>query len=215
MERKNNDRRKKSDNAPNVWGIKEIVNVSLFGVLTGVMLFIGAFATVFNEVFSMIFSGPVGVLLAAPVYVMMVRRVDRFGVTSIAAIFIGLLFTLMGGYWYVFPWYVVVGVVVDVLWLRTPDMRRKAWNIIFSWGVFGTLYVFSTLIPIWVEGDKYFESQKTTRGVSESYVQAYQDYWTNSTWVIIIHLVALCASVLGAWFGTRMMRKHFEKASVL
>ena len=197
------------------WGVKEIVNAALFSVLTGAMLMVGAMFTVFNDAFAMIFSGPVGVLFAAPVYVLLVRRVDRFGVTTVFGALFGVFIALTKGDLLLSLWYIVFAVLIDVIFVRTPAQRRKSGTVIGAWGMWSVVYVFGTLIPVFKDKQKYFDAMEQSQNYTAEYIAAFEHYWMNPMWVAIILVISLVFGVLGAWFGTRMTRKHFEKAGVL
>lgn len=197
------------------WGVKEIINAVLFSVLTLAITFVGAALTIFHDVFALIFSGPAGVLLAAPVYVLMVRRVNRFGVTTVLGILFALLVGLMQGEPWAFAWYIVSGILIDVIFLRTATARTKPLNVIGAWGVWSLIYVFSTLLPILRDKEGYMQSMREGARYTAEYIASFEQYWLNPLWVAIILAITFACGALGAWFGTRMTRKHFEKAGVL
>lgn len=197
------------------WGVKEIINAALFSILTLVVTFVAAALTVFNDTFAMIFSGPAGVLLAGPVYVLLVRRVNRFGVTTVLGVLFALFVGLMQGDPWSFVWYIVFGILIDVIFLRTERARTKPLNLIGAWSVWSLIYVFSTLLPIIRNKDAYFQAMREGTRYTAEYIAAFAHYWMNPMWVGIILAISVACGALGAWFGTRMTRKHFEKAGVL
>ncbi|MBR5951095.1 MAG: MptD family putative ECF transporter S component [Actinomycetaceae bacterium] len=199
----------------NGWGIKEIVNVVLFGVLTGVLLMLGATFTIFNDAIAMIFSGPVGVLLAAPVFVLMVRRVDRFGVATVFGVLFGVFIALAKGDLLLSVYYIFFAVLMDVIFLRKREQRRKSGNVIGAWSLWSLAYVFGTLIPVFKDKQKYFDAMEQSPNYTDEYIAAFEHYWMNPVWVGIILAISVAFGALGAWFGARMTRKHFEKAGVL
>lgn len=197
------------------WGVKEIINAVLFSVLTLIITFVAAALTVFHDVFALIFSGPVGCLLAAPVYVLMVRRVNRFGVTTVLGVLFALFVGLMQSDPWSFVWYIVFGVLIDLIFLRTSSQRTKSGAVIGAWSMWSLIYVFSTLLPILRDKEGYMQSMREGTRYTAEYIASFEQYWLNPLWVGIILAISVICGALGAWFGTRMTRKHFEKAGVL
>ncbi len=75
----------------------------------------------------MVASGAAAVLLAAPVYMLMVRCVNRLGMTAVFTTIAALLLCTMGNMLFMLPFYVVGGLALDLVFLRTPRQRQSLW----------------------------------------------------------------------------------------
>ena len=73
-----------------MWGVKEVVTAVLFSALMIVVMFVVGSVTMLGVDFSMLFMAATYVLVVAPLYMLMVMRVNRFGVTAFAG-FLGAL----------------------------------------------------------------------------------------------------------------------------
>lgn len=89
------------------WGVKEVVTAALMSVLIILLMFFGAALTLFDTKFSMVASGGLGVFLAAPVFMLMVLRVNRCGIMTVFTTLTSLVFCTMGNYVYMIPFYIV------------------------------------------------------------------------------------------------------------
>ena len=154
--------------------------------------------------------------MAATIYVLMVRRVNKFGVTTVLGVVFGLFvaFASSQGRFGIL-WFVFFGFLIDAIFLRTPESRSKRGNIIAAWSVWSFIYVFSTLIPIIKDSEKYLEAMKQSASYSAEYIASFTHFWYNPLWVALILAISVAVGALGAYFGTKMAKKHFEKAGVL
>ena len=94
--------------------------------------------------FSMLFMAATYVLVVAPLYMLMVMRVNRFGVTAFYACVMALVYLMFGNLWYMLPFYLVGGLAIDALFLRTAAQRAKPNRIVAAWATFSALYSLSS-----------------------------------------------------------------------
>jgi len=165
--------------------------------------------------FSMLFMAATYVLVVAPLYMLMVMRVNRFGVTAFYACVMALVYLMFGNLWYMLPFYLVGGLAIDALFLRTAAQRAKPNRIVAAWATFSALYSLSSIIPILVNLQGYLQELAEVRMMGEEYVNAYLKYYGNAEWIVFIVALTAFAGFLGALVGKRLMRKHFLKAGVI
>jgi energy-coupling factor transport system substrate-specific component len=103
------------------WGIKEVITTILFSVLIIVLMFMASGLTMLNVDFGLIFSTAIACFIAGPVFVLMTLRVRKFGSTIFLAVVTALVFCLAGNYWYMIPFYLALGVLVDLVMMRPKD----------------------------------------------------------------------------------------------
>lgn len=197
------------------WTVKEIITTLLLSLLCVAVCMGGAMITMVNPYTAMYLSGGVGVFLAAPVYMLLERRVDRFGTFTtlmliMSSLFLArsLVFTIM------IPFYVVVGFGIEWLFLRRPQDRRSVKNLSINWVVFSVLYLLSTYIPMLVQADAYIQEYQS-QGMSQEFINAFISTYTNPVLAgVIVIITALCAFG-GTLVGSKMLRKHFERSGAL
>ncbi len=197
------------------WGVREVVTAALLSALTVAIMFAGAMLTMFSYDFAMVASGGAGVFLSAPVFMLMVRRVDRFGVTCVFATIAALLFCTMGNMLFMLPFYVVGGLLLDLVFLRTPKQRQSPWWATGAWTTFSGLYLLSTLIPYLGNMDAYVAQAVAERGFDQGYVDAFFKYYGNPAWIVAIMLITMVVGFLGCLIGRALMKRHFERAGAL
>ena len=79
-----------------MWGVKEVVTAVLFSALMIVVMFVVGSVTMLGVDFSMLFMAATYVLVVAPLYMLMVMRVNRFGVTAFYACVMALVYLMFG-----------------------------------------------------------------------------------------------------------------------
>ncbi|WP_072499788.1 MptD family putative ECF transporter S component [Olsenella phocaeensis] len=197
------------------WGVREVVTAALLSALTVVIMFVGSMLTMFSYDFAMVASGGAAVFLAAPVYMLMVRRVNRLGVTTVFTTVAALLFCTMGNMLFMLPFYVLGGLLLDLVCLRTQRQRQNPWWATASWTAFSGLYLLSTLIPYLGNMDAYVSQTMLERGLDQSYADAFFKYYGNPVWVVAIMIATMVVGFLGCLVGRTLMKRHFERAGAL
>ena len=124
-----------------MWGVKEVVTAVLFSALMIVVMFVVGSVT----------------MLGVDLYMLMVMRVNRFGVTAFYACVMALVYLMFGNLWYMLPFYLVGGLAIDALFLRTAAQRAKPNRIVAAWATFSALYSLSSIIPILVNLQGYLQ----------------------------------------------------------
>ncbi len=196
------------------WGIKEVITTVLLSVLIIVLQLAVASLSVFSIDFSMVASTALACFVAAPVFMLMTMRVRKFGTTIILAALTSLAFCAMGNYWYMVPFYLAGGLVVDLMLLK-QEWRIDPNRVCLAWTVYSAMYVASSLLPIAINVNAYVEEATTVRMLDQSYIDAYLFYFGQVEWIVGIVALTALGGFLGSLLGKRMTRKHFEKAGVL
>jgi energy-coupling factor transport system substrate-specific component len=197
------------------WGVKEVVTAVLFSALIIVIqISIAAISTINIDV-SMVASTAISSFAVAPLYFLMIMRVNRFGTTIFLAGLTSLAFCLMGNYWYMIPFYFAGGLIIELLFLRTPALRSKPNCVVGAWTTYSSLYVLSSIIPIYVNLTAYIQETLEVRQVGQAYIDAYLKYYTSWEWLVGIVAITAIGGLLGALVGKRLMKKHFAKAGAI
>ena len=196
------------------WGIKEIITTVLFSVLMIVLMLGAGGLSMFSADFALVGSSAVACFVAAPVFMLMTMRVQRFGSTVFLSVLTAITFCLTGNYWYMVPFYLLMGVVVDLIMLK-PAWRTSPWRIIAGWTVYSALYVGSSLIPVFMNLEAYLAEATAGRALDQSYADAYVMYFTSPEWIVAIVLITAAGGFLGGLLGKKLMKKHFAKTGAI
>lgn len=194
------------------WTVRDVVTTVLLSVLLIVIQLVVNMLCMANDFVSMVLSVGITMLLCGPVYVLLVSRVRKRGVTLAYMGLLGVVFLLMGN-WFLLPWFLGVGLVCEaILWKRGSAERPG--RLAASWTVASLLYNGTNLLPVWFFWDTYY-SFAVSSGMEQSYIDSYVAYFTEPGWVLFIVVFTTLCGLAGAFVGTRLMGKHFKKAGVL
>ncbi len=196
------------------WGVKEVVALVLFEALIMTVLMVGMMLGMFNDLFALLFATGIGLFLAGPVYMLAIKRVDRPGVTTILSLINAAMFMGYGNFWYLIVMYIIGGLAIDFLLLRTPQQRAKPMNGVYAWAAYGFMYIVSGIIPLIVDLENYREEALANRGQTEAYLDLYQSLYMGWPAIFIVIGTTL-AAFLGAFLGKKLIDKHFKKAGAL
>lgn len=197
---------------PKGWSVRDVITTVLLSVLLIVIQLVINMVCMVNDFVSMTLSVGITMLLCGPVYVLMVSRVKKRGVSLLYMTLLGVAFLLMGN-WFLLPWFVGVGFVCEaILWKRGSYENRA--RLTASWTAASLLYNGTNLLPIWFFWDTYY-SFAVASGMEQGYIDAYVHYFTEPGWVAFIVVFTTLCGFVGALVGSRLAVKHFKKAGVL
>ncbi len=133
--------------------------------------------------------------------------------TLIYMTILGVIFLLMGN-WFLLPYYVLVGSPLRGGSLEgrllpkaeTADCRLDGGEPAVQRRV--------NLLPIWFFWDAYYDFALAS-GMEQSYIDSYVRYYTSPGWLAFILLFTTLMGFLGCMVGSRLIRRHFQKAGVL
>ena len=74
-----------------------------------------------------------------------------------------------------------------------------------------SLWVIGTMLPMWILGQAYFEPYRASQG--DAFVNEMMAYLSGGMLVAVVAGIVVCALV-GAAIGTKVLRKHFERAGI-
>ena len=191
------------------WSVKDVITLVLMTVLLIVIQLGINMVCMVNDFVSMVLSVGITMFLCAPVYMLMVSRIGKRFVTLIYMTILGVIFLLMGN-WFLLPWFIVVGVLAEIiLWKGITPNRLTA-----AWIVSSLLYNGVNLLPVWFFWGTYY-SFAIASGMEQSYIDAYVQYYTAPGWVAFILIFTMFCGFLGSLVGRKLIQKHFKKAGVL
>ena len=171
------------------WSVKDVITLVLMTVLLIVIQLGINMICMVNDFVSMVLSVGITMVVCGPVYFLMVNRIHKRFVSLVYMTLLGLVFLIMGN-WFLLPWFIVVGILAElILWKEiTPNRLTAAWTV---------------------------SSLAVASGMEQSYIDAYVQYYTTPGWVIFILIFTMLCGFLGSLVGRKLIQKHFKKAGVL
>lgn len=191
---------------------KDLINVGIFTALYFVSMAVGNFIAVFVAglimpgLSSLFIPALVG-LVSGPVYMLMIRRVPRFGAITIVGVIMGLFLLVFGHFALSFIPYALCGLLADLtqslLNGSRPNLARYLSYVILTFGCTGPV------LPLWFMKDAYVASL-VRRGKSQEYINGVFAPITGVTFLVCI-VVTLAGALAGAWIGCRIVDRHFNR----
>ena len=191
------------------WSVKDVVTLVLMTVLLIVIQLGINMVCMVNDFVSMVLSVGITMLVCGPVYFLMVNRIRKRSVSLVYMTLLGLVFLIMGN-WFLLPWFIVVGIIAEIILWKGITLNR----LTVSWTVSSLLYNGVNLLPVWFFWDTYY-SFAVASGMEQSYIDAYVQYYTAPGWVVFILIFTMFCGFLGSLVGRKLIQKHFKKAGVL
>ena len=135
-------------------------------------------------------------------------KVRSFGMVTIMGALLGLISFLMGYGPNGLCFGIVCGLIADLI-LRAGGYKSLKCSVA-SHCVF-SLWVIGTMLPMWILGQAYFEPYRASQG--DAFVNESLAYLSGGMLVIVVVGIIVCA-LIGAAIGTKVLRKHFERAGI-
>ena len=141
--------------------------------------------------------------------ILFMTKIKKFGMITILCTISGLL-TFSGGYgWMCIAGAVICGLLSDII-LKVG--KYESWkHMLLSYIIFNEWAV-STMLPMFILKEAYLEPYRTSQG--DDYVNSVLqliNYW-------MIPVVIICiavASIIGAYLGRAILKKHFKRAGIV
>jgi energy-coupling factor transport system substrate-specific component len=130
----------------------------------------------------------------------------RWSILILAAL-VGLV-SSMGGMWFCMPWALLLGFIADLIVNSGARSRKK---YILSFMVFAC----TNMGPFWA---MILAKQRFLDVCVEYYGQDYANAIDSLTpwWIVFVLLaLALVGGLVGGTLGSRILKKHFEKAGIV
>ena len=158
-----------------------------------------------------VFYPPVVSLVNGIVMMLLLAKVPKLGVLSIAGTIQGLLSFLVGAFWTVGTGLIVGAILADFLIIGKKDISAK--KMIAAYSVFSGIFTFGAIAPMNILREAFM--QTTLRnGLSQEYVDGLvkMTQWPMLTVIIIAGFVG---GFIGGIIGLKVLRKHFVKAGLV
>jgi energy-coupling factor transport system substrate-specific component len=185
---------------------KDLVMAGAFAALYMVLFFIVATVMGFIPIVY-IFTPFILSVVLGPVYMLYVTRIPKPWAIMLLAVLVGLL-TSMDGFWICLIWSLALGLAAEFIARRRISSGKK---LVLSFMVFGG----TNMGPAWM---LLLAKQRFLDACAAYYGQDYADTLDSLTpwWIIFVCLaMTLVGGLLGGIAGSRILKKHFEKAGIV
>jgi len=186
---------------------KDLISIGIFTALYFVVILIASFVGYIPIL--MVLMPALCALIGAIPFMLFLTRTKKFGMVTIMGILLGLITFLMGRPWPSLLIGVAAGLIADMYLKSTGFASIKKSTL--GCGIF-SLWLLGMALPLFFGyHDAYMESMRP------GYGDAYVDMLTKLTpdWMFWIVMVTIfIGGLLGAWIGSKILKKHFAKAGM-
>jgi energy-coupling factor transport system substrate-specific component len=185
---------------------KDLIMAGAFAALYLALFFAVATVTGFVPIVY-IFTPFILSLVLGPVYMLYVAVIPKRRAIMVLAVLVGLL-TSMDGFWICLVWSFALGLAAEFIARRGVSSGRR---LVLSFMVFGG----TNMGPDWV---LLLAKQRFLDACAGYYGQDYADAIDRLTpwWIIFVFFaMALAGGLIGGMLGSRILKKHFEKAGIV
>ena len=187
-------------------GVRDLVTCAVFTVIYFIVFF-ACGMTGLIPIMAFLFPLPLA-LVSGISQMLFYTKVRSFGMVTIMGALLGLISFLMGYGPIGLCFGIVCGLIADLI-LRAGGYKSLKCSVA-SHCVF-SLWVIGTMLPMWILGQAYFEPYRASQG--DAFVNESLAYLSGGMLVIVVVGIIVCA-LIGAAIGTKVLRKHFERAGI-
>ncbi|MCT4583529.1 MAG: MptD family putative ECF transporter S component [Peptostreptococcaceae bacterium] len=140
-------------------------------------------------------------------FMLFLTKVKCFGMVSIMGMILGILMTLTGHTYTPIISGVIFGILADLI-LKLGAYKSKKISI-FGYGIF-SMWLLGMLAPFWLMKDSFERIMKDSMG--SEYTKIVFELFDKIFWYF--PLMAFLGGIIGAFFGLKMLKKHFKRAGI-
>lgn len=184
---------------------KDLINVGIYTAICAVLVCIVAMTGII-PIMMVLLVVFVPILTGIP-YMMFLTKVNKFGMILIMNVLMGAFMWVTGMSYYALIDGTISGIIAELIY-RFGDYKSKKLGIL-AYAVSG-LYCWANYFGIFFNADAYFSTR-------QNFGQEYIDTVTKllPTWMCpVILVVDFVCGIIGGWIGTKVLKKHFEKAGI-
>ena len=191
-------------------GLKEIILVTLFSVLTFVISMITAIPFAASVMLQLYAGYALMAIISGPVYVLMISKSSKIG-TQLLFMGIKALYFLLMGQVVTGVIFLVSACICELLCLN--DGYHKPVQAGAAYALHTTIYGLGSFFPVILLGDTYAQGL-IDKGYAEETVNTMVSTYRNPVIVVTVILMLIVTSVIGMFVGYKLMKKQFAPAGV-
>lgn len=198
----------KSEN--NIIGLREIISVTLFSVLTFVVSMVAAMPFAASVHLQLYLGYALMAIISGPIYVLMISKSSKGG-TQILFFAIKGLYMLLMGQVMTGIIFIVAGIICELIVMNGG--YHKTVQAGAAYMLHNTIYGLGSFFPMLFFAETYAE-QLIDKGYDKSLVDTMVALY-QSPLIIVTVIITLCiSSAVGMFIGMKMMKKHFKPAGI-
>ena len=185
---------------------KDFIIAGAFAALYVALLVVVVSATSFIPIVYIFAPFTLSVVLGT-VYMLYTAKIPKRWSIMILAALVGLV-TSMGGMWFCIFWALLLGLAAECI-VNTGKRSRKKYILSFM------VFACTNMGPFWA---LVFAKQRFLDVVVSYSGQDYANTFDSLTpwWIIFVFLaMAITGGLIGGILGSRILKKHFEKAGIV
>ena len=180
--------------------VKDLVTTGIFTALVFVFVLVGGIFFAPNPVLTFFMPAGSG-LLAGPVFLLMIAKVQKRWSLSIMGVVICIIWFVTGMHWAFALGYLIIGAGQ----YKSKKLNSLAY-ILFSLGGTGSYIVFFADPNGWAQ-------TMLGNGTEQGYIDTMQAT-ANTGILVAMFAAAIITSAISAFVGCKMLKKQFEKAGI-
>ena len=191
-------------------GLKEVILVTVFSVLTFVVSMITAIPFASSVMLQLYAGYALMAIISGPIYVLMISKSSRTG-TQILFFGIKALYFLLMGQVLTGVIFLAAGCICEVICMN--DGYHKPLKAGAAYALHTTVYGLGSFFPVIILGDTYAQGL-IDKGYAEETVNTMVSTYRNPMIVITVILMLIVTSAIGMLIGYVLMKKHFAPAGI-
>jgi energy-coupling factor transport system substrate-specific component len=191
-------------------GLKEVILVTLFSILTFVISMVTAIPFASSVMLQLYVGYALMAIISGPVYVLMISKSSKIG-TQILFFGIKALYFLIMGQIMTGIIFLVTGCICEAICLK--DGYHKPLQAGAAYALHTTVYGLGSFFPVILLGDSYAQGL-IDKGYAEETVNTMVSTYRNPVIVLTVVLMLIVTSALGMLIGYLLMKKHFKPAGI-
>ncbi|MCR4588203.1 MAG: MptD family putative ECF transporter S component [Lachnospiraceae bacterium] len=195
-----------NENSSNKLNAKDLIHVGIYTAILAVLLCVFACLGIIPVMMlSLVVIPPV---IAGIPYMLFLTKVKKFGMILLVNILLGLMLWVTGMSYYATIVGTITGLIAEFIY-RKGEYKSKKMGIL-AYAV-SNLYIWSNYFGIFYNAEEYFSTRQEYGQEYIDSVQALLPAWMSPVLLIANFLFGL----LGGYIGTKVLKKHFEKAGIV
>jgi energy-coupling factor transport system substrate-specific component len=192
-------------------GLKEVILVTLFSVLTFVISMVTALPFASSVMLQLYVGYALMAVISGPVYVLMISKSSKTG-TQILFFGIKALYFLLMGQILTAVIFFVTGCICEAVCLNDGYHKRMQSGIAYALHM--TVYGLGSFFPVMFLGDTYIQGL-IDKGYAEETVNTMVTTYRNPAIVLTVILTLAVSSAVGMMIGSGLMKKQFAPAGIV
>jgi len=185
---------------------KDLIQVGIYTAMTLVTYFVIGMFNAFPVLYPVAFAvWPIACGIPMMLYY---TKITSFGMLTISGLIFGLFFFLIGYTWIALVWWTLGGLLADIVFRIGGYGSLRATMLSYACFCLGMM---GCPAPLWLAGQAYWDTIQDSMG--PQFVADLRQIMP--PWLLFVGLAVLfVCGMLGALFGHRMLKKHFERAGI-